>query len=75
MLYSKGVILQNHLLIQLAKRKPFLQTPEMPEGSAFDHKRGIWMYENEPLVSHKSKFGTQATKKCDMETGEDQKGE
>lgn len=67
--------MQNHLLIEFAKRKPFQQTPDMPEGSEFDHTRGIWMYENKPLVSHSSKFGTQATKKCDMETGEDQKGE
>ncbi|MCB5196918.1 hypothetical protein [Deefgea salmonis] len=67
--------MQEHLLIRLAKRKPYHQTPEMPEGSFFNNTRGLWIKNNNPLIQHSSEFGVQATKKCDLETGEDQKGE
>ena len=67
--------MQEHLLIKLAKRKPFHQSPEMPSGSSYNHMRGLWIKNENPLISHNSEFGVQATKKCDMETGEDQKGE
>lgn len=67
--------MSNHLLIKLSTRKPYLQTPKMPKGSQFDHNRGVWMKNNHELINHDSEYGIQATKKCDVETGEDQKGE
>lgn len=64
-----------HILIQHAKRKPFSSTPEMPVGSIFDRKKGYWIRDGEKLVTQDSDYGQQVTKKCDQETGEDQKGE
>jgi len=34
-----------------------------------------WVSDDEPLVSPGSKYGALVSKKCDQETGEDQKGE
>ena len=67
--------MSNHLLVKLSTRKPFSIVPTMPEESHFDHVRGVWLNGDEELISYESKFGTQVTKKCDVETGEDQKGE
>ena len=64
-----------HILIQHAKRNPFSSSPEMPERSLFDTAKGYWIYEGKPLVSPGSKYGALVSKKCDQETGEDQKGE
>ncbi|OWV28034.1 hypothetical protein [Halomonas campaniensis] len=67
--------MSDHVLITLAKRKPYEVVPNMPEGCSYDYDRGLWTKSNEVLVSHSSEFGVQVTKKCDVETGEDQKGE
>ena len=64
-----------HVLIQHATRKSFSSTPDMPVGSTFDHKKGYWIKDGEKLVTLGSKYGAMVTKKCDQETGEDQKGE
>lgn len=67
--------MNQHILIQHAKRKQFSSTPDMPQGSFFDHTRGYWVKDGEVLVKQDSKYGQTVTKKCDQETGEDQKGE
>lgn len=67
--------MSEHILIQHAKRKPFSNAPDMPVGSIFDHKKGYWIKDGERLVTKNSKYGEWVTKKCDQETGEDQKGE
>ncbi|HEC0560584.1 TPA: hypothetical protein R1R74_005538, partial [Klebsiella pneumoniae] len=54
---------------------PFSNKPEMPEGAVYNKAKGYWIRNGEPLVSYNSEYGTRATKKCDVETGEDQKGE
>ena len=64
-----------HILIKHAKRKPFSSVPDMPVGSVFDHKKGYWLKDGDTLVTQGSKYGTMVSKKCDQETGEDQKGE
>ena len=64
-----------HILIQHAKRKPFSITPDMPAGSTFDQKKGYWVKDGKKLVTQDSKYGSTVSKKCDQETGEDQKGE
>ena len=64
-----------HILIEQAKRKEYSATPEMPHGAVFDKTKGYWMVGEEPLVSPGSKYGALVSKKCDQETGEDQKGE
>lgn len=67
--------MSDHVLIALAKRKLYAAIPDMPEGCSYDYDRGLWTKANDVLVSHDSEFGVQVTKKCDVETGEDQKGE
>lgn len=67
--------MSQHILIELAKRKPYSASPEMPKEAVFDSAKGYWISEDEPLVSPGSKYGALVSKKCDQETGEDQKGE
>jgi len=65
----------DHILIKYAKRKKYTSTPEMPQGAHYDAEKGYWIKDSSSLVSPGSKYGALATKKCDQETGEDQKGE
>ena len=67
--------MSSHILIQHAKRKPYSQRPEMPKDALFDNQKGYWLTGDTPLVSPGSKYGALVSKKCDQETGEDQKGE
>lgn len=64
-----------HILIEHAKRKPYSASPEMPRDATYDMGKGYWLSQGEPLVSPGSKYGALVSKKCDQETGEDQKGE
>ena len=66
----------DHVLLKHATRRPFREFPELPEGAAYDTSAGVWMLDGEPLVRSVRPGGPfQSTKKCDQETGEDQKGE
>jgi len=68
--------MNSHILIKHAKRKPYSNAPEMPKDATFDSQKGYWVSGNiDPLVSPGSKYGALVSKKCDQETGEDQKGE
>lgn len=67
--------MSQHILIELAKRKPYSTSPEMPKDAVFDSAKGYWLSGSNPLVSPGSKYGALVSKKCDQETGEDQKGE
>ncbi len=64
-----------HILLQHAKRKPYQAIPDMPKNTVFDKKKGYWIEAGSCLVSQTSAYGRMTTKKCDQETGEDQKGE
>lgn len=64
--------MSQHILITYATRRPYRQIPAVPEGAHYDPAKGYWLKDNKPLVS--STEGP-TTKKCDQETGEDQKGE
>ena len=67
--------MKQHILIKNAKRKLYSSIPDMPAGSFFDSIKGYWIKDREQLVSKGSKYGAMVSKKCDQETGEDQKGE
>lgn len=64
-----------HILVKYAKRKPYTSTPSMPESAHYDFIKGYWLNGKDTLVSRGSMYGVQVSKKCDQETGEDQKGE
>jgi hypothetical protein len=63
-----------HILLSTATRKPFQKEPTLPAGAQYDIAAGCWMLEGSPLVSSDA-LGAPSTKKNDLETGEDQKGE
>jgi hypothetical protein len=67
--------MNNHVLVKLAKRKPYSSTPDMPDDAYYDSIKGYWMDKKGALVSSGSEYGARVSKKCDQETGEDQKGE
>lgn len=62
---------QDHPLINVSTRRRYKQ-PEIPPGASYDNSRGIWTTGTVPLVDI---LGDMATKKDDVETGEDVKGE
>lgn len=64
--------MKQHVLITYATRRPYRQVPVIPDGAHYDHAKGYWLKDNKPLVVS---TGAPVTKKCDHETGEDQKGE
>ena len=66
----------SHVLMTHAARSPYRTTPPMPAGAHYDPVRGYWILDGAPLVSS-PEFSADGrmTKKCDQETGEDQKGE
>ena len=72
---SRGVMAK-HVLLTNATRRPYQTIPAIPDGTQYDSERGYWLKAGKPVVlSDEFQKGGQVTKKCDMETGEDQKGE
>ena len=63
----------DHILLTYATRRPYSSIPPLPEGATYDTARGYWVDGHGPLVDEDE--SPQVTKKCDQETGEDQKGE
>ncbi|HXW24966.1 MAG TPA: hypothetical protein VEK73_09480 [Xanthobacteraceae bacterium] len=63
-----------HILITTATRKRRRAIPELAPGTAYDIQAGCWMVDGMPLVGL-GHVPPQSTKKFDLETGEDQKGE
>jgi len=65
-----------HFLVKNATRKPYRAVPEMSETSFYNDAKGYWEDGDGPLVQSKDYLENgPVSKKCDMETGEDQKGE
>jgi len=64
---------KEHVLLSNSTRKPYKDIPDIPEESTYDPILGYWKLKENPLI-RSSEF-VLASKKCDQETGEDQKGE
>lgn len=64
-----------HVLLTLATRRPYRSIPALPEHAQYDSVKGYWLQDGRPLVTTNEYVGGGGTKKCDQETGEDQKGE
>lgn len=68
--------MNNHVLIEMASKKIDKEMPDMPEGAFYNLRKGIWEDEMQnPLVKDVAFRIKKTTKKADIETGEDQKGE
>ncbi len=68
--------MNNHLLLEKAYIYPLPKDPTPPFGCTFDTDKGFWVSDKnaQPLVTLKDHPKLE-TKKCDVETGEDRKGE
>ncbi len=64
-----------HILISKATKRPYRKIPDLPENSRYDEEKGYWIIDGSPLVHTKQFADGMVSKKCDQETGEDQKGE
>jgi len=64
-----------HILISCATRRPYRDIPTIPDGAHYDSAKGYWLKDSGPLVTADAFAAGPVTKKCDHETGEDQKGE
>jgi hypothetical protein len=60
----------DHILIQLALRRSHAETPPLPVGASYDAVVGCWY-----SGADRALLGPMSTKKNDIETGEDMKGE
>ena len=60
----------DHLLITCAVRTADRQISQVGTASFYDPVRGYWLSDDEPLVTRREPL---ATKKADIETGEDMK--
>jgi len=65
----------SHFLLSRATRRPYQELPTMPERCVYETDKGFWSIDGEPLVRSDLFAERRVTKKCDQETGEDQKGE
>ena len=67
--------MKEHVLLKHSTRRKYAEVPEMPEEATFDIELGYWRLQGLPLVRTRQFMSHSVTKKCDQETGEDQKGE
>lgn len=72
----KETVIAEHVLITYATRRSYSIVPALPDNVRYDPTRGYWIKEDTPVVvTEEFAKGGINTKKCDQETGEDQKGE
>ena len=65
-----------HVLLELANTYPIPDRKLDPEGYYYDEQIGAWVdQQDKTLLVRTEKKPTPQTKKMDIETGEDQKGE
>ena len=65
-----------HILLEQAFRYNAPITVEKPEACTFNHRKGYWISDlTGQALMESAEYRPSTTKKCDRETGEDQKGE
>lgn len=69
--------MNEHILLSKAYIYPIEAIKPELAGCTFDQKKGYWIVNatGQPYVLDKSMSSPPKSKKCDIETGEDQKGE
>ncbi|WP_414476229.1 hypothetical protein [Microvirga sp. M2] len=65
----------DHILLELAVRKPYRDTPDLLAEAEYDIEAGLWVLHGRPLIEVSPIFAGPVSKKMDQETGEDRKGE
>lgn len=64
-----------HVLLAHSTRRRYTEAPKLPEEATYDNEQGYWCHQGLPLVRTQEFIVHSVSKKCDQETGEDQKGE
>lgn len=67
--------MSEHILVTLSTRRKYFEVPDLPQDAKYDRGHGYWGVSEGPLVCDNRFIDKQVSKKCDQETGEDQKGE
>jgi hypothetical protein len=67
--------MSEHLLVTLSTRRKYSEIPDLPRDAKYDRGHGYWSVSGGPLVYDTQFVDKRVSKKCDQETGEDQKGE
>lgn len=68
--------MKEHIILEKAKRYEVLNDNNTPDGCTYKAKEGFWVESISNKIMMKSDNPKKPTsKKCDIETGEDQKGE
>ena len=72
----KGVTMKNHIFVEKAYRYPEPENLSFPTNCTFREDRGYWTKnETGDVLMLCDDLRLPCSKKCDRETGEDQKGE
>lgn len=68
--------MENHIIIEKAKKYNIVDRDLTPIGCTYNAQKGFWVDNSSNIAMMKSDSPRKPTsKKCDIETGEDQKGE
>jgi hypothetical protein len=67
--------MSKHVLLEYSTRRKHADVPNLPAGSHYNEEVGYWIADGLPLVRTREFREHSFSKKCDLETGEDQKGE
>jgi len=62
-----------HIFLKLAKRALFQEVPALPSDARYDSFSGLWTLDGRTMAKMPSL--DQVSKKFDIETGEDRKGQ
>ena len=65
--------METHILLERAVRRPYDEIPTLRIDTKYKIEIGYWTAGGTPIVENNN--FDRVTKKCDQETGEDQKGE
>ena len=68
--------MKDHILLEKAKKYSIPDQNLTPKGCSYRAKEGFWLDDSSNMAMMKTNDPQKPTsKKCDIETGEDQKGE
>lgn len=68
--------MKQHILLEKANHYDYKRSNIIPNNASYDSTRGFWTMNNSDVLYMKSPYAlNRDSKKCDIETGEDQKGE
>ena len=68
--------MKDHIILEKATKYNVPDQPPVPDDCTYNEKKGFWVDNSSNIAMMKTEKPQKPTsKKCDIETGEDQKGE